>query len=99
MMKPLSLNLPRLAAIFLLIVALSGCALGERRLRSTTVPELPQMQQSQPTTTLQMTAPDIIETARPATDASIDAQAEDLLNMINTLEAANQAGDSLDDLP
>lgn len=104
-MKNSSTNIMRLA-VMLLVVALSGCALGGRRLNSTTTPGLSQPQQNQPTTSPgdRSTTPSADENNTPATkvdppDASNDTQAEDLLNLINTLDAANQAGDPLDDLP
>ena len=100
-MKNSSTNLLRLAVMLMLVFALSGCALGGRRLNSTSTPDL-----SQPTTSpgSTSTTPGVVENITPATevdspDASSDAQAEDLLNLINTLDAANQAGDPLDDLP
>jgi cytoskeletal protein RodZ len=105
-MKNSSTNIMRLAVMLLLVFALSGCAVGGRRLNSTTTPDLSQPQQNQPTTSPGDTSitPGAVENTTPATevvspDASSDAQAEDLLNLINTLDAANQAGDPLDDLP
>jgi predicted S18 family serine protease len=105
-MKNSSTNIMHLAVMLLLVFALSGCALGGRRLNSTTTPDLSQTQQNQPTISPGdlSTPPSPGENITPATevispDASSDAQAEDLLNLINTLDAANQAGDSLEDLP
>jgi hypothetical protein len=105
-MKNSSTNIMHLAVMLLLVFALSGCALGGRRLNSTTTPDLSQTQQNQPTISPGdlSTTPSAGENITPATevispDASSDAQAEDLLNLINTLDAANQAGDSLEDLP
>ena len=68
---------------------------------------LPTTSPGDPTTTptsTPTTTPGADENITPATkvdspDASNDTQAEDLLNLINTLDAANQAGDPLDDLP
>ena len=105
-MKNSSTNIMRLAIMLLLVFALSGCALGGRRLNSTPTPDLSQTQQNQPTTSPGdlSTTPSAGENITLATevvspDASSEAQAEDLLNLINTLDAANQAGDSLEDLP
>ena len=105
-MKNSSTNIMRLVVLLLLVFTLSGCALGGGRLNSTTTPDLSQPQQNQPTTSPggTSTTPGAVENITPDTevvspDASSDAQAEDLLNLINTLDAANQAGDPLDDLP
>lgn len=105
-MKNSSTSILRLAVMLLLVFALSGCALGGRRLNSTTTPDLSQPQQNLPTISPgdPSTTPSADENITPTTevvspDASSDAQAEDLLNLINTLDAANQAGDPLDDLP
>jgi hypothetical protein len=118
-MKNSSTNIIRLAVMLLLVFALSGCALGGRRLNATTTPDLSQLQENKPQENLPTTSPGDPNTTptstptstpcpdeniTPATkvdspDASTDTQAEDLLNLINTLDAANQAGDPLDDLP
>ncbi|MAT40752.1 MAG: hypothetical protein CL609_00310 [Anaerolineaceae bacterium] len=113
-MKNSSTNIIRLAVMLLLVFTLSGCALGGRWLNATITPDLSQPQENLPTTSpgdptttptsTPTTTPGADENITPATkvdspDASNDTQAEDLLNLINTLDAANQAGDPLDDLP
>ncbi len=105
-MKNSSTNILRLAVMLLLVFTLSGCALGGRWLNPATTPDLSQPQQNLPTTSPgdPSTTPGAYENITPATkvdlpDASNDTQAEDLLNLISTLDAANQAGDPLDDLP
>ena len=110
-MKNSSTNIIRLAVMLLLVFALSGCALGGRWLNATITPDLSQPQENKPQENLPTTSPGdptttpgADENITPATkvdspDASNDTQAEDLLNLINTLDAANQAGDPLDDLP
>ncbi len=110
-MKTIFSNTIYWVIILLFALVLSGCVSGRERLRTVPTSEQPQVQQSSsntapPTTFPTMEAPTsaAIENAPetvedPSTDSANDTQAEDLLDLINTLDAANQAGDPLDDLP
>jgi outer membrane lipopolysaccharide assembly protein LptE/RlpB len=99
-MKNRAMPLISILAILLLTAALSGCG----RVNRTTLRD-----QNQIPPAVQSTSPEGMATvngngnpgsaAPTATVSSQDSQGDDLLNLISTLEAANQAGDPLDDLP
>jgi PBP1b-binding outer membrane lipoprotein LpoB len=79
-----------LIALVLIVLTVSGCAVRAQRLENavTTAP-------SQPTT-----APATVETSSGMIDAATeDVEGQELLDLVNTLDAENQAGDSLEDLP
>lgn len=108
-MQTISPNVQRLVGLLLLVAALSGCAFGGRRLKSTPLPEGTRPQPGQPAIPAEATAPGRVENTAPAAPrtaaggapagASSGAQEQNLLDQISTLEAANQAGDALEDLP
>jgi len=99
-MKNRLMPLISILGILLLAAALSGCG----RVNRTTLRD-----QNQTPPAAQSTSPEGVATvngngnpggaAATATVNSQDSQGDDLLNLISTLEAANQAGDPLDDLP
>ncbi|HAF61630.1 MAG TPA: hypothetical protein DCK95_04820 [Anaerolineaceae bacterium] len=79
-----------LIALVLIVLTVSGCAFRAQRLENaaTTAP-------SQPTA-----APVTVETSSSMNDAATeDAEGQELLDLVETLDAENQAGDSLEDLP
>jgi hypothetical protein len=118
-MKKTLLHFSCLASLILLTAALSGCALGGRRLNATQQPAQPP--QSQPAATaaaaadtpatventLPAAAPTAASTSAPAASgviqptgkASDDLAGQKLIDQLNVLDAANQAGDKLDNLP
>ena len=98
-MKTFTRNMLPWAALLILAALLSGCALGQRRNGSNTATLPPATQQSQPAPLQQPTAPAAAENTSPAGQPAEDDSAAELLNLINSLDAANQAGDALDDLP
>ena len=85
-----------LIALALIILTLSGCAFRSQRIgnTATTAP-------SQPTAVVPTTA----ESSVPTTSgmdggaATDDTEGQELLDLVDTLDAENQAGDSLEDLP
>ena len=98
-MKNHLMPLISILGILLLTAALSGCG----RVNRTTLRD-----QNQTPPAVQSTSPEGMATvvngnpgnvAATATVSSQDSQGDDLLNLISTLETANQAGDPLDDLP
>jgi hypothetical protein len=89
-MKKLSQNVIRAVAVLLVVFSLSACELGDRREGSTNQP-------TQPANLPSQSAP---KEETPASSTPEDAgSAEDLLNLISTLEAENNTGDALEDLP
>ncbi len=110
-MKTIFSNTIYWVIILLFALALSGCVSGRERLRTVPTSEQPQVQQSSsntapPTMSPTMEAPSsaaiqntVVTVENPSVGPANDDQAEDLLGLINTLDAANQAGDPLDDLP
>ena len=106
-MKTISTNILRLAALLMLVAALSGCAQGGR-VRTTPTLRLSQTaaaatatpigQQTTPTLSSKpVTADPTARSVSPTPTA--DTQGGDLLKMIGTLDASNQTGDPLDNLP
>ena len=101
-MKTISMNVLRLAAILSMALALGGCALGGRQ-GITPTPE-PSQAAAASTAGTAPTLSDKPVTAVPSARSvsptpAADTQGADLLKMIGTLDAANQAGDPLDNLP
>ena len=108
-MKAYMRNVQRWVALLMLAVVLSGCALGQRRNGTNTATQPSATRQSQPAPLQQPTAPAAAENTpsagqptentSPAGQPAEDDSAAELLNLINSLDATNQAGDALDDLP
>lgn len=105
----------RLAAILTLVVLLSGCVFGDRlrSFRKTEQPQTQPIQSETQSAAPSGESPSVSTgTATPQSsenngvsgevvspEPTGDTQMDDLLNLIITLDAANQAGDSLEDLP
>lgn len=108
-MKAYTRNMLPWAALLILAALLSGCALGQRRNGTNTATQPSATRQSQPAPLQQPTAPAAAENTpsagqptentSPAGQPAEDDSAAELLNLINSLDATNQAGDALDDLP
>ena len=94
-MNTTALKFLRLAVLCVLVVALSGCALGDRarssRLRAGD-------NQNQPVDSPALSISGSSSEADNPGESG-DAQVEELLNLIDSLAASNQAGDALEDIP
>jgi len=96
-MKAKSMHIAQRVILSVLVIMLSGCALGGR-VRNNQLQTPPQAEQN-----LSSSAP-AAPTDLPVTDTTSapnhdDPQADELLQLIDSLDAANQAADPLDDIP